>query len=312
MFAMRRFVQSVDEPVWVDVLNREYEGREDWRAITVEEFLVEEKHPSFDPEGRFIAELDGKPSGVVHAEVDKLRQDGKGFIDFGVLPEYRGGQLDRQLIETGLSELRARGMTMAQTGADSEQRERIELIQALGFKLVRAFSMMEINLAGIPRDIGENKNVTIRTLRTNLDEDIELYNRLVNESFSEHFNFRPRTLEETRHRLLRNPYYKEQETFFALLDGEGVGYVGIGIDEKYNLEKNVQAGDVMIIGVLKTYRRTGIGARLMLEGLAALKARGMTKAMLGVDDYNITEAMKLYEKVGFEVKKKYSTFEREL
>jgi mycothiol synthase len=312
MFAMRRFVQSVDEPVWVEVLNREYEGREDWRAITVEEFLVEEKHPSFDPEGRFIAELDGKPSGVVHAEVDKLRQDGKGFIDFGVLPEYRGGQLDRQLIETGLSELRARGMTMAQTGADSEQRERIELIQALGFKLVRAFSMMEINLAGIPRDIGENKNVTIRTLRTSLDEDIELYNRLVNESFREHFNFRPRTLEETRHRLLHNPYYKEQEAFFAFLEGEGVGYVGIGIDEKYNLEKNVQAGDVMIIGVLKTHRRTGIGARLMLEGLAALKARGMTKAMLGVDDYNITEAMKLYEKVGFEVKKKYSTFEREL
>jgi mycothiol synthase len=312
MFAMRRFVQSVDEPVWVEVLNREYEGREDWRAITVEEFLVEEKHPSFDPEGRFIAELDGKPSGVVHAEVDKLRQDGKGFIDFGVLPEYRGGQLDRQLIETGLSELRARGMTMAQTGADSEQRERIELIQALGFKLVRAFSMMEINLAGIPRDIGENKNVTIRTLRTSLDEDIELYNRLVNESFREHFNFRPRTLEETRHRLLHNPYYKEQEAFLAFLEGEGVGYVGIGIDEKYNLEKNVQAGDVMIIGVLKAQRRAGIGARLMLEGLAALKARGMTKAMLGVDDYNITEAMKLYEKVGFEVKKKYSTFEREL
>jgi mycothiol synthase len=312
MYKMRRFVQGVDEPVWVELVNREHEGREDWRAITVEEFLVEEKQPSFDPEGRFIVELDGKPSGVVHAEVDKLRQDGKGFIDFAVLPEYRGGQLDRQLIETGLSELRARGMTTAQTGADSEQRERMEIIQALGFKLVRAFSMMEINLGGIAQVVGENKNVTIRALRTSSDEDIELYNRLVNASFKEHFNFRPRTLEETRHRLLRNPYYKEQETFFAFMEGEGVGYVGIGIDEKYNLEKNVQAGDVMVIGVLKTHRRTGIGARLLLQGLAALKAKGMTRAMLGVDDQNITDAMKLYEKIGFRVKKKYCVCEREL
>jgi len=83
-------------------------------------------------------------------------------------------------------------------------------------------------------------------------------------------------------------------------------------DEKYNLEKNVQRGDIFTIGVLKKYRRRGIGARLMLHALETLRAKGMTKATLGVDDYNATKAIRLYEKVGFKVKKRDLIFAREL
>jgi len=116
----RRFVQGVDEPVWVEVLNRAYRDREDWRAITAEEMLLDEKRPSFDAEGRFITELDGKPIGVVHANVDRFREDRKGFIRLGVAPESCGGEIEQQLLETALSELRARGMTVAQTEVESE------------------------------------------------------------------------------------------------------------------------------------------------------------------------------------------------
>ena len=74
----------------------------------------------------------------------------------------------------------------------------------------------------------------------------------------------------------------------------------------------MKAGEISTIGVLQTYRRTGIGVRLMLHGLQTLKAKGMTKAILGVDDYNPTKALKLYEKVGFRAKKRDFTFERTL
>jgi len=171
---------------------------------------------------------------------------------------------------------------------------------------------MDTDLANIPQGIGENKQVAISLLRKDVEEDIELFNRLDNESFREHFNFRPDTVEETRHHMLSNPYFKEQEIFFAALDGESIGYIGVGIDEKYSLEKKVKAGEILTIGVLKHHRRTGIGARLMLHGLETLKAKGMTKAILGVDDSNPTKAIKLYERAGFRVKKKFSIFEREL
>ena len=308
---IRRFVWGVDEPVWVGVLNDARRGRDDWRALTVEELLVDAERPSFDFEGRFIAEIEGKPCGVVHANVDRFRDDRKGFVRLDVTPEFRG-QIEQHLVQTALTELRARAMTSAQAWAESSEQDRIELLEELGFGRVRVFSLMEMDLADLSENIGENKQVTIRHLDKQLEDDIKLFNWLDNESFKEHFNYRPDTVEETRHSLLSSPYFKEQEIFFAVLDGRSVGYVGAGIDEKYNLEKNARAGEIFTIGVLRDYRRKGVGVRLMLHGLETLKARGMTTAILGVDDSNPTRAIMLYQKVGFRVKKKDVIFERDL
>jgi ribosomal protein S18 acetylase RimI-like enzyme len=43
-----------------------------------------------------------------------------------------------------------------------------------------------------------------------------------------------------------------------------------------------------------------------------MKANGMTTAMLGVDDWNVTKAIRLYEKVGFKVAKKETAYEKSL
>jgi len=314
MLNIRRFVQGTDEPVWVDVLNAWRRGREDLRAITVEEMLWQEKEdPNFDPEGRFIAELDGKPVGAVHANVEKLREEKKGFARFYVDPGFHGKGIERQLVDLVLRELKARGMTIAQAFADYREQDRIRALEQLEFKRVREFSMMEMDLADVSQNIGENKQVAIRPLQKDHDEDVRLLTWLLNETFNEHFNFRPDTVEEVRSFLFSDLYFdKVKEIFFAELDGESVGYIGAGIDEKYNLEKNVLRGDIFTIGVLKKHRRIGIGARLMLHALETFRAKGMTKATLGVDDYNPTKAIGLYEKVGFKVTKKDLVFEREL
>ena len=313
MLNIRGFVKSLDEPVWVGVLNASRKERDEWRAITADEMLrAEEGDPGYDLEGRFIAELDGRPVGVVHAHVDRFREESKGFIRLDVPPEYRGRGVERQLLEIALTELKARGMAIAQASADSNQQDYRELLKGSGVTHVRVGSIMEIDLARVAHNIGENTQVAIRGLEQDREEDIELFNWLGNETFKEHFNYRPDTVEEIRHFLSSDLYYNVKEVFFAVLDGEAVGYVGIGIDNKYNLEKNIKAGDIFSIGVLKGSRRKGVGARLMLHGLETLKAKGMTKALLGVDDYNPTKAIKLYEKVGFTVKKKGFTFERQL
>lgn len=313
MSSIKGFVKGADEPVWVRVLNAAYKEYEDWRAITVEEMLLEEKRPNFDFEGRFISELNGEPVGIVHAHVDKLRKEKKGFINnFGIIPEFRGRGVEERLAKVAMDELKRRGMEVAQAWAHYKRKDRIQLWEKLGFKLVRVFSMMEMNLTNIPSNIGENMEVKIEPLRRNVEKDIELLNWLDNEAFKEHFDYRPNTIEETRYWLLHNPYFKEKEYFFTLLNGEPVGYIGVGVDEKYNVEKNVKSGVILDIGVLKPYRRRGIGTRLMLEGLATLEAKGMTKAMLGVDDFNPTKATKLYEKVGFKAIKKDFTYEKTL
>ena len=95
-----------------------------------------------------------------------------------------------------------------------------------------------------------------------------------------------------------------QRWFFAVLENQQAGFAGLGIDEGLNTEKNMKWGWVLDIGVLKAYRLKGIGTRLMLHLMQSLKARGMEEALLYVDDMNPTNAIKLYEKLGFKVMRK--------
>ena len=313
MLKTKRFVQGRDEEDWVSVWNAAYKEYDDLRQITVDEFKVAEKAPEFDPEGRFIAELDRQPVGIIHAHVDKLRKEKKGFIrSFGIIPEFRGKRLEKKLVETALKELKSRGMEIIQAWARDTRKDRIRLLEESGFKLVRKFSLMKRDLDTVPSGIGENKEVTLKPLRRDSDEDVKMLNWLGNECFKEHFNYRPGTIEETTYFLRKDPFFKNQDWFFATLKRKHIGYIGVGIDEKYNVERNVKSGWVLDIGVLKPHRRNGIGARLMLQGMETLKAKGMTTAMLGVDDWNVTKAMRLYEKVGFKVAKKDLTYEKNI
>ncbi len=304
MIHIRRFVKGTDEPVWLDVLNAHHRDDEYWRAITLEEFLVDQERPSFDVEGRFIAELDGRPAGTVHAYVDRFRTDGQGYIRFGAVPELRGRGVEQLLMKTALEELKARGMTTAQAWSEASREDDIRLFEEFGLERVRVFSLMGMELADMRQDVGENKEVTIRPVRLDDEEDIQLFHRLDNEAFREHFNYRPNTLEETRYYMLNNPVLRQRGFFFAVLNGEAVGYVGVGVDEEYNLQRSTRIGEVNVIGVLKPYRSAGVGTSLMLHALEEIRKKGMTGAILGVDDYNPTRAMGLYEKVGFRIKKK--------
>lgn len=110
MLNIRQFVKDEDESVWVEVLNSAYKEYESWwRSITIEEMLEQEKHPNFDFEGRFIAELDGIPVGIVHAHIDKLSGEKKGLISPScVIPEFRGSGVEEKLVELAMNELQKR------------------------------------------------------------------------------------------------------------------------------------------------------------------------------------------------------------
>jgi mycothiol synthase len=311
MLRLRRFALGTDESDWLKVWNVVYGVRLDLAPMTVYEMAVMEKSPDFDCEGRFIAELDDQPVGIVHAHVDRFSEEKKGFVrDFGVVPEFRGQGIEEKLAETALAELKNRGMKVAQSSAFGDQMDIVRLWENLGFKLVRRFSLMTCDLVGLQSGIRENMELVLKSLRRDSNEDLEILNRLDNECFKELFDWRPSPLEQTVYLVREDPFLKVQDWFFAILNGKHVGYVGMGIDESYNGKRNAKCGWVLGIGVLKPYRRIGIGTKLMLHGMNQLKAKGMTVAMLGVDDRNVTKAMRLYEKVGFKVVRKEVAYEK--
>jgi ribosomal protein S18 acetylase RimI-like enzyme len=313
LLKFERFVPGSNELKWVRVWNEVYGKRWDNAPMTVQQFRALEKTPDFEAEGRFIVVLDDKPVGIVHAYVDKLREEKKGFVrNFAVLPKFRGQGIEQKIAKKAIEELKKRGMKVVQTSVDSNEESIIHMWESLGFKLARKFSLMTADLATLQSGIGENSEVELKPLRKDSDEDLKMLNWLSNESFKEHFNWRPDRLESTTCFVRKDPFFKIQEWVFAMLNGKHVGYVGTGIEESYNKARNAKCGWIMNIGVLKPHRQTGIGTKLILQGMNLLKHMGMTTAMLAVDDWNITKAIYLYEKVGFKIARKEIAYEKDL
>ncbi len=308
MSTIRSFIQGKDEEVWLKIYNAAYKEYDDFRPSTMEDMEKTEKSPNFDATGRFIAEWNGEPVGCVNAYVDKKREEKKGFIrTLAVIPEFRRRGIGKTLVEKAIESLRERGMKCVEAWTEKDRVACKSLFESMEFQLIRVFSHMRSPLKTIPSNIGEHKEVKIRAMQMNMD-DIKLLTWLENETFKEHFDFRPETFEETKYFVETRPWCDIAEYFFAYLDDKPVGHVGAGIDTKFIKYKGIRRGWIMTIGVLKPLRIKGIGTALMLHALKFLKSKGMKEAELGVDDSNPTKAIELYKKVGFKVVKKDLTY----
>ncbi len=309
MLKIRPLIEGSDDEAFVRLYNAGFSDYEDNRKMTLEELKKTRKAPSYDPAGVLLAESDGEVAGMIEASVDKYREDKRGFVrSLTVFPQFRGRGIAKKLVGKALESLKDRGMKVAESWAQTDRKMCMHIYESFGFKQVRAIDLMKRTLDNIPCGIGENAEAIMRLMSTR-DEDMQLLNMLDNEAFKEHPNFRPRTVEETKYAVLDMPWYEEQNIFFAMVENEPAGFVNAGIDVGLNREKNLKYGWVLDIGVLKPYRRKGIGAHLIVHAMHVLRDKGMTDALLYVDETNPTKAIKLYEKVGFKVAKKSIIYE---
>lgn len=300
MLKIRPFKKESDEEAFVRIFNACFGDYDDIRRINLEELRNWEKAPNFSFDGMFIAEWNGEVAGMVNAFIDRLREEKKGFVQWlAVLPKFRHKGIAKKLVETALENLKQRGMTVVEAWAQSDRQACVHIFESFGFKQLRVTNLMMKSLARIPSNIGENLEVTVREADLKNDDDVALVNWLENEAFTEHFNYRPKPIEETKYVLTELPWFQKQTVFFAIANDKTVGFVVTGIDEGLNTEKNVKYGWILDIGILKPYRQKGIGKRLMLYGMQRLKTQGVTGALLYVDEMNPTNAIRLYETLGF-------------
>ena len=299
---IRKFIIGKDEAIWVDINNQARKEFEDYTPDNVEFFRKEEKSPWFSSEGMFIAELDGRPVGTVDAHIDKNRTEKKGFLGGpAVFPELRRKGIGTALAEKAYKSFKQRGMESVQATITNKNKVGQLFLEKFGFNQVRVFSLMRRSLSDIPNRIGESESAELIAIGKTEDE-IKLCNRLHNEAFKEHYNFRAHTLEETRYFICNlNEFGALTYGYFALIDKKPVGYLTYGINTEDNKYHNKKCGFLYALGVLKEFRREGIATKLMLESMDFLKSNGMEEVELVVDETNPTEAIKLYEKLGFKV-----------
>ncbi len=180
---------------------------------------------------------------------------------------------------------------------------RRQLLEQFGFKPERAFWRLRRSLTEpIPKaDAACDWRLgSVWQLRTVVPTDAEKWVETFNQTFIDHWNHSPVTVEEFKHWCSRAQYATNLDLVIETDDGQLAAFAYSEINPERNDRLGLQEGHVCLLGTRRGYRRLGLGRVLLLESLHRLQQLGMTTATIGVDAQNPTGAVKLYQSVGFE------------
>jgi mycothiol synthase len=132
-----------------------------------------------------------------------------------------------------------------------------------------------------------------------------------NEAFADKRGFVPETLERWVY-WFDSSAFREDLSAVALDGEEVVGLCCCTVDQERIDRLGRKDGYVDTLFVRPAYRRQGLGTALLLAGLHALKGAGMESATLDTDTDNPTQAIRLYERIGFRELWRWVTCGREM
>ncbi len=131
-----------------------------------------------------------------------------------------------------------------------------------------------------------------------------------NQAFQDHWSFEPVTFEEWQMFFIQSHSFRPDLTF-VVMDGDQVIGLSLNmVNTETNQRYGIREGWVSELGVLRAWRKRGVAAALLCRAMQAFKDDGPEYAALGVDSENPTGALRLYEKLGFGVSKRFITFAR--
>jgi len=196
------------------------------------------------------------------------------------------------------------------SGAEAHNKNGLALFEGLGWKQIRSFYRMVTDLDSQPEVPPAPDGITIRTYDP--ETEIEAVYRAVLGSFKDHFGFIAppfeKGLADFKHNFIEDPAY-DPRFWFVAHDGNEI--VGISICRREDPEDS-ESGWVNELGVLRTWRKRGLGYALLKHSFAAFYADGKKRAGLGVDASSLTGALRLYERAGMRVLRQFNQYEKEI
>jgi mycothiol synthase len=185
-----------------------------------------------------------------------------------------------------------------------------ELYQAHGFAVSRLFFRMRIEMqpeVPPPAPVWP-EGITVRPYLFGQD-DRAVYH-LMHQAFQDHWGYvGGETFEEWLHWLENDPTFDPSLCFLALADGDQLAGA-LMARPQWEVDESVAWIDE--IGVLRPWRRRGIGLALLRQSLDEFHRRGIYKVGLGVDGDSLTGATRLYERAGMHIFQQRDAYEKVL
>lgn len=302
---------------------RPYAGEADLPAITgllndcdaadhlddnyaIDDLRLEFADPRLDPANdlRLWEDADGALIAFGQVWIDSDAEAVEGSLYWRVAPAARGGDIEDEIMAWASGRVREQARAEAKAArlrcsTRSEFAYGHSLPQRHGMVVSRHFFQMRRPLDQPIEPATLPAGFVLRHVAS--DADVAAWVEAYNQSFVDHWNFHPITLESHQH-WLQHPSYQPAHDLIAVAeDGTIAAFSFCVIDAAENTRNQRNDGWIGILGTRRGYRRQGLGRAMLLAGLHRLKADGVDYARLNVDAENPSGALQLYESVGFGV-----------
>lgn len=183
---------------------------------------------------------------------------------------------------------------------EASDAESIRFLESEGYTAIRRHYTMEISLGALSRP-ADPDGFEIRAIA---EDGLPTFHELLEETFAEHWGNTPETFEEFYATSYERPDTRLDMWLVAWDDGNPAA-VMLG-----RIKDGV--GWVDALGVLKPYRKRGLGEALLRRALWMFQEEGVERALLGVDASNATGAVALYERAGMSSVRIFASYEKKV
>jgi ribosomal protein S18 acetylase RimI-like enzyme len=262
--------------------------------------------PGIDPADDMRVALEPGGKLIGYADVnDGGNERTRFWLDLRMRPGA-GLEVGHALAESLETRARARaapGALVRGIFAEPDEPAR-RLFEARGYALVRHSLRMERSLAEEPEEPVWPEGILLATAT---EDDLPRLWAAVQDGFADHWEAEEQPYEDFLH-WATGPN-NDRSLWFLAEDGREIAGTCLC---RPNDPGDEEAGYVSSLSVRPPWRRRGLALALLLHSFREFRARGRSRVMLGVDAENTTGAVRLYERAGMHVVRRYDLVDKAL